>query len=311
MTAENNGTDAPEGDDPFAYLYRQDGGDGSTAQQQHANVPRRSYNQVRAVGERQYGGQQYGERPQPNAHYAAPETMPGGRAAARQGPPAPPPNGHGAHGGHGGGGRRGGGRNHNGLLIGALAVVAAVVIGIGTAVVFNNDGNAQDKAGGEPSKSPKQTQQQSSKDQAKQDPKALPKEDAAKLRLAGGPTTASDEPGAKAAGGTYVTGFNKPGAAATWTVKVDKPGQYRLYTQYATPGKDMHLSLAVNGRPHQTGMDMKNYMNTSDGDWKGWQNSWSLVQLNKGVNTLKLSCGDGDKCDVNLDQVWIGPPNGG
>ena len=56
MTAENNGTGpAPGGDeDPFAYLYRQEGSTGATAQQ--PGVPRRSYNQVRAVGERQYGG---------------------------------------------------------------------------------------------------------------------------------------------------------------------------------------------------------------------------------------------------------------
>ena len=66
MSAENHGTGMPEGDDPFAYLYRQEGGaadSGAAAQQ--PGVPRRSYNQVRAVGERQYpqqGRQTYGSQ---------------------------------------------------------------------------------------------------------------------------------------------------------------------------------------------------------------------------------------------------------
>lgn len=302
MTAENNGTDAaPEGDDPFAYLYRQEGGDGSTAQQ-YANAPRRSYNQVRAVGERQYG-----ERPQPNAHYAAPETMPGGRAAARQNGHGAPPPPNGGHGGHGSNGRRGGGRNHNGLLIGAIAVVAAVVVGIGAAVVFNSDGKADDKADAKPGASAGPSQKkQGAKGEGQKTPQGLPKENAAKLQLAGGPTTTNQVPGAKSPGGNYVTGFNTPGASATWSVNVDKPGKYRLYAQYGVPGKDMHLSLAVNGRPHQTGVSMKNYAGAPEGDWaKGWQNTWSLVDLDKGTNTLKMSCESGDQCDVNLDQVWL------
>lgn len=121
MTAENNGTGAaPEGgdEDPFAYLYRQEGGaQQPAAPGQQPGVPRRSFNQVRAVGERQYGygypqqqqqrtggygypqqgsgyaqqqsGYGYPQQPpppqhQPSPHYAAPETVPGGRAAARQ-----------------------------------------------------------------------------------------------------------------------------------------------------------------------------------------------------------------------------------
>ncbi|MGH3324801.1 MAG: hypothetical protein ACRDOV_10335, partial [Streptomyces sp.] len=62
MTAENDGTGAtPAGDDPFAYLYRQQGGDGSTAPTApQPGAPRRSYSQVHTVGERQYGGGQYG-----------------------------------------------------------------------------------------------------------------------------------------------------------------------------------------------------------------------------------------------------------
>ncbi|WP_369696753.1 hypothetical protein [Streptomyces sp. XD-27] len=129
MTAGNNGSDTPENDDPFAYLYRQEGEPSGQAQQGPAGaaaprtggygypgpgtgtphqpgVPRTSYNHVRAVGERTYGQQVpsqhaqhgYGQQGAPqgspqgygqpgynqpgygqqNAHYAAPETLPGG-----------------------------------------------------------------------------------------------------------------------------------------------------------------------------------------------------------------------------------------
>ncbi|MCI0383666.1 carbohydrate-binding protein, partial [Streptomyces sp. CNQ085] len=94
MTAGNNGSGTPENDDPFAYLYRSEGGTGGDAgaAAPQPGVPRTSYNHVRAVGERRYGGQQgqqQGPPPhqpqqpphQPSAHYAAPETVPGGRAA--------------------------------------------------------------------------------------------------------------------------------------------------------------------------------------------------------------------------------------
>src|SRR5215203_5732989 len=298
MTAENNGTDAPpEGDDPFAYLYRQDGGDGSA--QQQSGVPRRShsYNEVRPVGERQYA-----ERPRPNAHYAAPETMPGGRAAARQHSASaaqpPPPN----------GGR--GGRNHNGLLIGAIAVVAAVVVGIGAAVVFNNDSDVQANPDNKPSASGGTGQQKKpgSGDAGKKMPTGLPKENAAGLQLGGGAVTASDVPGATSPGGVYVTGLNTPGASATWATKVSKPGSYKLYAKYAVPGKNMHLSLSVNGKPHATGMNMENYTGAPEGAWdKSWTHTFAIVTLDEGANTLKMSCGAGDQCDVNLDRVWLQP----
>ena len=51
---------------------------------------------------------------------------------------------------------------------------------------------------------------------------------------------------------------------------------------------------------------MKNFANAPEGDWeKGWTRTWSYVQLNKGTNTIKLSCESGNQCDVNLDQVWL------
>ncbi|AXK35671.1 hypothetical protein DVA86_26575 [Streptomyces armeniacus] len=327
MTAENNGTGAPQDDDPFAYLYRPEGGgaDGGAAPaQQQPGVPRRSYNQVRAVGERQYGaqqGQHYGQtvaqpgafpqqqggpgpgvhgQPQghPNAHYAAPETMPGGRAALRrQGGPGGP------QGGRGG--------NRNGLLIGAVAVVAAVVLGIGAAMLFNNGGNAQAGGADESPSAGQDTGKPTEPDgekSEKPDPKLPPKEDAATLRLEGGAHVEKAVPGAKGKDGTYVGGMNTPGATAKWTTKVPESGTYKLYVGYGVPGEDMHLSLGVNGKPHATGLKMKNYAKAKKGDWeKGWTYTWSTVQVDKGENTFVINCAEGDKCAVNLDQVWLKP----
>lgn len=98
MTPGNNGASTPEDDDPFGYLYE----DGQAAGAQPPSGGGYGYpgsvNRVRPVGERQYGGQQAAAAPtaqyqqpygqtvpqqqpygaQPNAHYQAPETFPGG-----------------------------------------------------------------------------------------------------------------------------------------------------------------------------------------------------------------------------------------
>ncbi|SCD95113.1 hypothetical protein GA0115253_1024241 [Streptomyces sp. Termitarium-T10T-6] len=104
MTAGNNGASKPEDDDPFGYLYADgqaagaqapgQGGYGYPGPAAQPGVPRTSYNQVRAVGERQYGQQQvpqqqggtataqqaYGQPAQqynrPNPQYAAPDDLP-------------------------------------------------------------------------------------------------------------------------------------------------------------------------------------------------------------------------------------------
>ncbi|MFC0599978.1 carbohydrate-binding protein [Streptomyces palmae] len=341
MTAGNNGADAPENDDPFGYLYRQEGQEADQPGQSGQNaprtggygypgpgtphqpgVPRTSYNHVRAVGERTYGGQQqpgrapqgYGNAGQPgyaqpgpgqpgygqpgygqqNAHYAAPETLPGG--APRQ--PAP------ARGGRGGGR----GPNTKGLLIGAIAVVAVVIVGIGAAVLNNNSGDKKDQDQTGPTKQPTAAPSVEPRTPTKKPdkPAPLPTQDASGLALAGGATTASDIKGAKSEGGTYVAGINTPGASATWTVDVEKTGSYDMYVSYGVPGEDQGLTLTVNSNAIDRKIRMDNFAHAPKGDWeKGWTYTYSTVQLNKGTNTLKLSCEAGDRCNVNLDQVWL------
>ncbi|OEU86709.1 hypothetical protein DB35_23905 [Streptomyces abyssalis] len=312
MTAENDGTGAtPEGDDPFAYLYRQEGGEGAPAPQ---GGPRRSYNQVRAVGERQYGGysSQYGPGTQqtaafgqqPNAHYAAPETMPGGRAAAPQ-----------HHGGNGGGhghgpghGGSGGGRSRNGLLVGALAVVAAVVIGIGAAIYFNSSGQSQaDNSGAASAGAGDGGKQKPGGEKLRKGKPIGKKQDAATFQLAGGAAAASDVPGSASSGGSYVGSMNTTGASATWTAdNVPKAGLYTLYVRYGVPGKDANSTLSVNGKPRSQPLNMSNFGGAEEGDWeKGWTRTYAYVDLKQGSNTFKISCEDGNNCEFNLDQVWL------
>ncbi|MFF4213760.1 CBM35 domain-containing protein [Streptomyces sp. NPDC001796] len=306
MTPGNNGASTPEDDDPFGYLYADGQANGAQPPSGGYGYPG-SVNRVRTVGQRQYGQPQaqtaaYGQVPQqqaygrPNAHYAAPETVPGGAQTTRQTPTAPPP-----------GPGRGRGPNTKGLLIGAVAVVAAVVIGIGVAMITgdSNDGKKGGQAASSPSTaqsaSPSQSATQQSTDEGK-----LPTIDAKALHLEGGATTASDVKGAQADGGVYVGNFNNVGAAVTWTVDVPSTGKYTLHTGYGVPGVDATATLTVDGTAQTTPMSLKNWANAPQGDWeKGWTKTYNYIQLNKGTNTIRISCEQGNQCNAYLDQLWL------
>ncbi|MEU9226099.1 carbohydrate-binding protein [Streptomyces massasporeus] len=314
MTPGNNGASTPEDDDPFGYLYADGQANGAQPPSGGYGYPN-SVNRVRAVGTRQYGQPQqnaqtapYGQVPQqgtysqPNAHYAAPETLPGGATTAQQQMPS-----------GGVGGRGGRGPNHKGLLIGAIAVVAAVVIGIGVAMLGGD--KDKDNAGNETGTTPTQSQESKpspSNTKVGAAQKDLPEADAKALRLSPGLTTASDIKGAKADGGVYVTGFNQVGAKVTWTVDgIEKADTYRLYVRYGIPGVDANATLLVNGDVQDRPVNMKNFGNLPKGDWeKGWQETWSNVNLTKGTNTIEIACNEGNQCDALLDQLWITPEKG-
>ncbi|MFE1770312.1 carbohydrate-binding protein [Streptomyces sp. NPDC059008] len=304
MTAGNNGADTPENDDPFAYLYRSEGGQdgapgsaGDGAATRQPGVPRTSYNQVRAVGQRQYGqqAQQQVTYGQQNASYAAPETLPGGERTRTT--PAP---------GHGGGHEP---RRRNGLLIGAVAVVAVVCIGIGVAMLTNNAGDKKSDNAGKPGPTAGDTVKPD-KPTSKPKPGELPKEEAASLRLDGGATTAKDIEGARSASGSYVGGFNQVGAKVKWTVDLPDNGDFRLYVRYSIPGEDANATLSVNGKPNSQPLGLKNFIHSPQGDWKkGWQSTWAPITLNKGTNTVEIACGQGNQCNAILDQVWLANAN--
>ncbi|MFC8127082.1 carbohydrate-binding protein [Streptomyces sp. NPDC057302] len=318
MTPGNNGEDtpnAPEGDDDvFGYLYEDGQAAGATPPSGGGGYgypgTRSSYNQVRAVGDRRpntYGAPAYGQQVppqqqpygQPNAHYAAPETQPGGAPTAPQYTPASR-----------GSGGRGSGPNTKGLLIAAIAVVAVVAIGI-AAAMMTGDGDEGDKkeAGGGSTQG--ETVKPSDKPTKKPEkPAKLPKTDAKALKLEGGTTTASDFDGAESEGGVYVAGFDKVGAQVTWTVNgIPKSGSYSLHVNYGVPGKDSNATILVNGKKQTRPLNLKNFAHAEEGDWeKGWTNTWAVVQLTKGTNSVTLTCAQSDLCGTtgaNIDQMWL------
>ena len=323
MTAGNNGTPDPGNDDPFAYLYRQEGADpGQTAATTPNAQQPRMYNQVRAVGDRRPAPQQpqqYGQPPQqaPQSGYGYPPQQPPqapSQYATQQLPYDPDQQQGHRSGGHGGGGSRGqgGGPNSKGLLIGAIAVVAAVSIGIGVAMANGDDGNADAGASATPSTSAGASGGSNSSG----DPSASSSAgtttnlstpvDAAALTLAGGAAVATDVSGADAAGGKYVAGMETVGASATWSFEAPKKGRYSLHVSYSVPGSDASSTISVNGSAESRSMNLKNYSKAASGDYeKGWTNSWSVISLQKGENTVSISCGSSDKCTFYLDQVWL------
>ncbi|MEU9995734.1 CBM35 domain-containing protein [Streptomyces sp. NPDC050848] len=331
MAAGNDGANTPEDDDPFGYLYAdgqaagaqppgQAGGYGYPGPAAQPGVPRTSYNQVRTVGERQYGGQQqYGQGAQggpggyapppgqvphqpgygqPHPQYAAPETYPGG-SQTRQ---SPIPHQRGG----GGGGR---GPNTKGLLIGAIAVVLVVVIGITAAVITNTGGDETNggTAGGKPTGGSTQVQEDPSDEPSTEPSQApLPQQDAATLKLGGSALLAKDIKGAEGVGGAYVTGFNAVGSSVTWETEVPAAGDYKMSVRYAIPAKDANATVTVNGKANTNPMNLKNFIGSSDPNLeKNWQTTWSQVSLQKGKNTIMLSCGQGNQCDVIFDWVKI------
>ncbi|WP_155059052.1 carbohydrate-binding protein [Streptomyces blattellae] len=321
MTPGNNGASTPEDDDPFGYLYADGQANGAQPPSGGYGYPGSvgSVNRARSVGQRQYGQQaaapaaptaptaQYGQTVpqqqgafgQPSAHYAAPETFPGGGA-----PTAPPQPSYGA-----GGGGRGGGPNTKGLLIGAVAVVAAVVIGISVAVVGGDDSEGDgtgNQAGSTPSQSQSAEPSQSASGSAESEAE-LPTTDGKALRLGGTAALASDVEGAQSDGGVYVGNLNQVGNSVTWTVSgIPKDGVYTLFARYSAAGEDQSMTLTVNGKQFGSKMGMKNYAGADDGDFaKGWTTTYAWPSLTKGTNTISLSCENGDKCDVLLDQLWL------
>jgi hypothetical protein len=329
MTPGNNGASTPEDDDPFGYLYADGQANGAQPPSGGYGYPN-SVNRVRAVGQRQYGGAQqpqqpqatgqygqagapgqtaaYGQVPQqqaygaygppgqPNPHYAAPETVPGGAPPSRRDPAG------------GSGGGRGRGPNTKGLLIGAIAVVAAVVIGISVAMLGDDSDGDKKNTAGDTTPSASQSPSPSGSDaDASGDTEELPKIDAKALKLEGGATIASEVEGAEADGGSYVTGLNTVGSQVTWTVNgIPKDGAYTVFAHYSAAGDDQSMTMTVNGKEFGSKVNLGNFAHAKDGDFaKGWTKTYVWPTLNKGTNTITLSCQDGDKCDVLLDQLYL------
>ncbi|UQX02269.1 CBM35 domain-containing protein [Streptomyces sp. RerS4] len=330
----HGGANQPEDDDPFGYLYADGQAAGATPPGQgggygypgpagggqpgvQPGVPRTSYNQVRTVGERTYGGQRGAVPPQQppayQAQYQAPEALQAGGYGVPQQQQYAAPTAPARGGGHGG--RGGGGSSRKGMLIAAVAVVGAIAVGISAAVIFGDKG---DKKGGKDQASsqsqqpvaPKQnpaSPQNSASPEASQTP--LPKGEAAGagMALTGGALLQNSVQGSKSSGGQYVGNFNQTGAALTWTADVPESGEYTLFVNYAVPGKDAKVTLTVNGQSPTQSLNLANFAKAEAGVWdKGWTRTFAWINLKKGTNTMKISCEAGNQCEAIFDQLRLG-----
>jgi hypothetical protein len=331
MTAGHDGT--PENDDPFGYLYRSEGAE----QQPEPDVlpprtPRTSYNSVQRVGERRppqqpqqggYGYPQQGQQPGGNGYgypqqgqpqqtqqqqqygydqtqqqYGAPTQQYG---APPQQPSYEPPSG-----GHRGNQNGSDAPSRKGLLIGAVAVVAAVAIGI--AFAMTNSSGSKKQADGKQTTAPAASSgtapsTQPSTSASAPAPFTSQKVDASTLALAGGAQQSTQWPGSAAS--TYVDHMNAVGASAAWTVTVPKDGPYTLFLSYGNAGQTANLTLGINGKPRATAVNLPNYGNYTTWD-KAWGNhTYQWVDLKQGANVLSLTCMPNANCGVNLDQVWL------
>lgn len=301
MSGNTAGNAPDDGDDPFAYLYRPEGG-------QSGPVPRQpSYHQVRPVGERTYGGGyggghgggsagprgQQGYR-RPDARYTAPENQPGagpyGGGPDRGDPGGPEP-------------------RRNGLLIGAIAVVAAVVLGVGAALLSSgggadpadDGGTASTSQYGENGSRSDQQQDETPADDEEQ-PNGLPAADLSQLQLAGGAVLDSSVEGARSDGGEYVTGLS-PQGQITWTFDFEgDPGQYRMYVGYSVEHGNHKLGFLVNGQPRDDRVELKDY-GKSGAFATNWTETWNLIDVREGSNTVQFTC-DGS-CDALIDQIRL------
>lgn len=297
MTAANNGGSAPNGstpedDDPFGYLYedgqaagatRPGGGQGRGGYgypgPAQPGVPRTSYNQVRAVGERQYGHHQgaphpgYGQQQytqhqqqpyaQPNPQYAAPETYPGG------------------------------------------GITVAVLSNENDKKNNTTDSQNTNNTGPSPSaEDPDNKPTEPKEGEDGEDSDKLPKQDAVTLKLGGAAESGTGIKGAEGTGGAYVTNFNQVGASVTWKAGIKEAGTYKLYIRYTIPMKDANATLSINGKPNSNAIRLHNFRGSTDPALENnWQTTWTQMNLQKGQNEIKISCETGNQCDVTLD--WL------
>jgi Carbohydrate binding module (family 35) len=105
----------------------------------------------------------------------------------------------------------------------------------------------------------------------------------------------------------FVTGFDEPGAAMVWRVRVPSAGDYQLTVLYANGQDENHselqryMGISVAGRPFGA------LRMPSTKTWRSWSTTWRTISLNAGTNDIVLSCGTEsyDDCRVSIDRLML------
>jgi alpha-glucosidase (family GH31 glycosyl hydrolase) len=106
----------------------------------------------------------------------------------------------------------------------------------------------------------------------------------------------------------FVAGFSAPGAAATWHVLGAPPGSAQVEIRYSNALGSLGgpaprtISLVVNGTTTQLTLQPTQ-------SWNDWATITERVTLQPGENTVALSCGSSDGCNVNIDEVAVTAPS--
>jgi hypothetical protein len=303
MTASSQGPEeaagqAPQDDDPFAYLYRPAEGEPG-AEQQPPAAPRTGYRPME-VGRAQYGQQAPRQQapfapqyPQQHRLGSEPTTqLPHQQARyaerSRPQPGEEQPRGRG-----------------KGPVIGVVAVVAAIAIGSGIALSGNDGKSSKDNAApgpattaghpGSPSASGASPSASGSGSPAAGGTSFV---DASKAQAQGAQLAATVK-GAISADGSYLT--LQQGASATWTVTVPTAGQYKFWIHYSNNGDAVKTAVTVNGQDHPGGTTFKSWSKGGDPS-QAWSYTNIWPQLQAGTNAVTVTPAGGP---VLIDQVAV------
>ncbi|WP_344442099.1 hypothetical protein [Kitasatospora nipponensis] len=305
---EGGAGEAPQDDDPFAYLYRP--AEGEAAPDRAPVAPRTAYNRPMEVGRAQYGQpaqtpyQQPGRPPQQQPHRPH---GPGGEQTtqvphqqSRYAERSRPQPGEDAPRGRG-----------KGPVIGVVAVVAAIAIGSGIALSGNDGKSPKTGAAGSPATAAS-TASHSPSAPASASPSPSPSGaasattgsttfiDASKAQAQNAPA-ASTVKGAISADGSYLT--LQQGSTASWSVTVPSAGQYKFWVHYSNNGDPVKAPVSVNGQDHPGGTTFKSYSAKGADPSTSWTYTNIWPQLQAGTNTVTVTIPAGGP--VLVDQVAV------
>ena len=118
----------------------------------------------------------------------------------------------------------------------------------------------------------------------------------------GGATIArADHTGYQSLAG-FVSGYGPAGASASWSVLGAPAGPAQIAIRYGNGNAGPKtLSLVVNGAATQVTLP-------TTPSWNDWATVTVPVDLAAGTNKVALTCGTGDSCSVNVDDIGVSAP---
>lgn len=100
----------------------------------------------------------------------------------------------------------------------------------------------------------------------------------------------------------FVSGYGPAGASASWQVLGAPAGAAQVVIRYSNGNTESKtLSLVVNGAATQVTLP-------ATPSWNDWASTTVPAKVVAGTNTVALTCGSGDSCSVNIDDIAVSAP---